>query len=211
VHGAGDSLSMRGEKIEGIVTDSKEYALHREIEAAKVLRAQIAALADGDEDFARDVIEGETSIAEIIGSLVASEAEDDALVQGIADLITALQARKKRVETRIEHRRALMANGMEIAGRDKLETPGGTVAVADVAPKVIVQDEALIPSKYWRSAAPTLDKKALLADLKDRQKIIEKSKDIEDPVSRAFAQRSYAPDIPGACLSNGSKTIRINR
>lgn len=169
-------------------------ALQREIEAARAIREQIAALAQGDEDFARDVIEGETNIRELISSLVANEAEDDALVGAIGGLISGLQVRKKRVEARIEYRRAMIANGLNIAGLPKLETAGGTVSIKAVAPKLIVSDESAVPAKYWTAGAPTLDKKALLADLK----------------AQADGGGPIGP-IDGASLSNGGQTIQIRR
>lgn len=185
--------------------------LQREIEAAKAIREQIATLAQGDEDFTRDVIEGETNIREIIASLVANEAEDDAMVAGIGSLINGLQARKKRIEGRIEYRRAMIANGLDIAGLEKLETPGGTVSVRAVPPKLIVQDEAAIPAKYWTAGAPTLDKKALIETLKEQARATVEASKIEDPVVRAAVLASFAPYIPGAVLSNGGQTIAIRR
>lgn len=174
---------------------NESRALQREIEAAKVLREQIAALSEGDEDFIRDTIEGETNIRELIGALVANEAEDDAIVEGIVKLISSLQARKKRVEARIGFRRSLIANGLDIAGLPRLETPGGTVSVKIVPPKLIINDESAIPAKYWTAGEPTLERKELLADLKVRN----------------LPDGADLPPIPGAALSNGGQTIAIRR
>lgn len=156
----------------------------REIAAAAELRAQILALAEGDEDFARDVIEGETDLREQIEGLVASDGDDGALVDGITIRIKALQERRERIEKRIELRRALMLQGLTAAGLSKLECPAGTVSVRPVAPTAIVLTEAEIPSRFWKQAAPTVDKRALLAALKEGA-------------------------VPGATLSNGSETVQV--
>jgi len=159
----------------------------REIEAAKVLRDQIADIAANDPEFMRDVIEGETSLHELIGALVAEEGEDKAVIDGLDRYVEHLVARKDRLKRRIETRRALIALAMEIAELPSFETPTGKVSVAPVAPKAIVQDEAQIPARFWIAGEPKLDRKALLAALKASE------------------------NVPGATLSNGSKTIRIGR
>ena len=161
--------------------------IRREIEAATILREQIATLAGGDEDFVRDVIEGETDLHEIMAALVADDAVDAALVAGMKAVAEGLAVRKDRIEKRIEVRRALIASGLEIAGLPKLETPAGTASVKPVPPKVIVTDESLIPAAFWKASDPKLDKKALAAALKDKR------------------------EIAGATLSNGSVTLEIRR
>lgn len=162
-------------------------ALEREIEAARVLREQISDLASGDEDFIRDTLEGETSLREIIGALVADDAADAALIDSISAMEGALSARKSRLGQRSGHRRELIASGLDIAGLPKLETPAGTVSVIPTVRKVIVKDESEIPAEFWRPGAPRLDKKALGAALK-----------ADRPVT-------------GASLSNGGRTIQIRR
>jgi hypothetical protein len=161
--------------------------LAREMEAAKIIRAQLETLAADDEDLARDMIEGETSLVETIAALVAHEGEDKALIAGLSKYEDELDLRKKRIAARIETRRALLGSALEIAGLQKLETPSGTVSLAKVAPRAIVLDEAEIPTRFWKAAAPTLDKKALNDALKAGE------------------------EVPGATLSNGSQTIKIGR
>lgn len=158
-----------------------------EIEAAKVLREQIEAISANDPDFIRDTIEGETNIREIVARLVAEEGEEKAVLEGLDRYSDGLAARKSRIKQRIETRRALIATALDIAELKSLDTPTGKVTVTPVAPKAIYQDEALIPSRFWKAGTPTLDKKAVTDALK------------------------AGDEIPGATLSNGSKTIRIGR
>lgn len=161
--------------------------LQREMEAAKIVKEQIAVLAGDDEDFIRDSIEGETNLFEIISALVAADGEDKALVEGLDHFADALDARKQRIKQRIETRRALLASAMEIAELKKLETPAGTISQTKVAPKPIVQDEADIPAEFWKPSDPKLDRKALGDALKEGRV------------------------IPGATMSNGGFTVTIRR
>jgi hypothetical protein len=69
----------------------------------------------------------------------------------------------------------------------KRETPAGTISLRTVPPSVIVQEEADIPTQFWKPQPPALDKKALLDFLKNGNK------------------------VPGATLSNGSVTTSITR
>lgn len=161
--------------------------LSREMEAAKIIRAQLETLAPDDDDLARDMIEGETGLIEMVARIAAHEGEDASLLAGLGKYADELDARKKRIASRIETRRALLGSALEIAGCPSIETPTGTVSLAKVAPKAIVTDEADIPSKYWKAGKPTLDKKALSDDMK------------------------AGAVVPGATLSNGSITIRIQR
>lgn len=158
-----------------------------EIEAAKILREQIETVCGNDPDFFRDAIEGETNVRELIAKLVAEEGEDKSLIDGLDAFTDGLSARKDRIKSRIETRRAMIASALEIAELESLETPTGTVSVSKVAPKVIVQDESEIPTKFWKSGKPTLDKAAVKDALKSGE------------------------IIPGATLSNGAKTIIIRR
>jgi len=161
--------------------------MQAEIEAARVLREQIATICADDPEFLRDAIEGETSVRELIAKLVAEEGEDKAILEGLDVFTQSLAARKDRIKTRVDTRRALLGSALEIAELTKLETPTGTVALSKVAPKPIIQDEAEIPSKFWKPAAPTLDRKALNAAMKDGE------------------------EVPGVTLSNGSVTVTIRR
>ena len=161
--------------------------LQREIEAAKVLREQLASICATDPDFFRDAIEGETNIRELITKLVAEEGEDRYILQGLSTFSEGLKARKDRIEARIETRRALLGTALEIAELKSFETPTGTVSLSKVQPKAIVIEESEIPAKFWKAAKPTLDKSALNAAVKSGQQ------------------------IPGATISNSGVTVTIRR
>ena len=125
--------------------------LAREIEAARVLREQLAAL--NDEDLTRDMIEGETSLNEIIASMIRQDGEDAAHVDALKSYADEMDKRKKRIEARIESRRGLLAVALEMAGKSKVETAFGTITRGVTAPKVIVTEESEIPTGFWTIAA----------------------------------------------------------
>jgi hypothetical protein len=159
----------------------------RALEAMKVLRSQISDMADGDEDFIRDTLEGETDLEGLVGKLLASIGEDEAHEAGLKAYLDDMKARKDRFGKRADTKRALIANALEIAGQKKVETPFATVTLTAVKPKAIVTEEADIPADYWKPQAPKLDLTALSAALRD------------------------GAEIPGATLSNGSITVTIRK
>lgn len=188
------------------------FALHRQIEAAKLLRSQMADIAATDPEFMRDMIEGETSLHEELCALTASVRDDEAMIDGISRLISIYQERRARIEKRLNLKRAMIALGMSEGDLKKLETPAGTVTRKAIPPACIITEEADIPTRFWTLSAPRLDKKALSEALKLRAAALQSVAKIEDPEERAAAQRRAEeanPSIPGATLSNGGETIQI--
>lgn len=194
------------------MNEASTFRLSKEIEAATVLREQIASLVEGDADFLAEAIEGETSLFEQVDALVISVRHDEALSAGTDRLIKELKGRQDALDKRAELKRSLIGSALEIAGVKKRETPAGTVTVKDVAPKVVITDEAALPSRYLRQADPTPDKKAIGEALKAREAAWAEAAKITDGVDRAEALAkvdSDYPAVPGASLSNGSRTIQI--
>jgi hypothetical protein len=158
----------------------------REAQAAKALRESIAAL-DGDDALLTDMVEGETQLFEALDRLLRRIADNRAVVEGIAAEEARLGERRRRYEKRVQDDRSLIEQAMMIADLPKLERPTATLSLAKRQPSAIIDTEADIPAEFWKTPAPALDKKALLAALKDGR------------------------DVPGATLSNAapSLTIRI--
>lgn len=188
------------------------FHLHKQIEAAKLLKEQMADLCAGDPEFMRDMIEGETTLHEAIGALAAAVREDEAICDGISKLIEQLQRRRDQVERRADMKRALIATGMSVAEQKRIDTPAGTITVKTVAPKVIVTEESDVPSRFWKPGTPSLDKKALAAALKAREAAIACINADLPQGERAAALAAVdasLPPVPGATLSNGGETIQI--
>jgi hypothetical protein len=161
------------------------HTLYRETEAAKTLRAQLADILGGDEDLAVSMVEGETDLNEAIDLAVAELAHSMAHIKGLNEYIDTFQKRKERLQHRMENLRTMLSVAMEQAGRTKIEQPAVTLSLRAVPPSVTVTSEADIPSAYWTSQPPKLDKRTLLADLKDKK------------------------PVPGAELSNGGTSLAL--
>ena len=161
--------------------DAKAENLAREAVAAKSL---IEELRGGDDDFAHDVIEGETSLLEAIDAALFEMDDCAVIIDGCTAQIDALAARKAKAEKRKDRLRGLVEQSMVIAGLDTAKRPTATVTVRKVKPRLIVTDENQIPSKFWKQPDPVLDRKLLSAS--------------NEPVA-------------GTTLSNGGTTLTIRR
>lgn len=159
--------------------------LHRETEAARALLANIRDVIGDDEDMAHDAVEGETSLLEEMAKAVARIQEVAAFEAALAAQIEQLEARKSRFANQGERIRTALCVAMGDVGLKKAELAGATLTLKPVPPKVVVTDEAAIPAAFWKPSDPKLDRKALLAALKDHP-------------------------VDGASLSNGSTTISIS-
>lgn len=178
---------------------------------AKAVAAILAAHeidAGEDAELVADVIEGETSLLEAVDVVLDRIANAEVMLEGLAVVVARLSARKTRYEQRIKTDRTLLEQALTIAELPKLERPAATLSISTRAPSLIVTEESDIPAKYWKAGDPTLDKKALTADLKDRARALESLP--EDEAQRAALVASL-PEIPGAALSNGAPSLTIRR
>ncbi len=161
-----------------------EDRIAAEIAAAKALRAVLADDAEDAELYA-DMIEGETSLFEMIDAVWANIELDQEMLNGIAARENELAIRKARIHERQQWRRAKIEQAILIFG-EKIERPEATFSLTQRAASVVVTDEASIPSEFWKME-PKLDRSALrLALVEDKQ-------------------------IPGATLNNAPQTLTIRR
>jgi len=156
----------------------------REAQAAKALRESVSAL-DGDDTLLADMIEGETGLFEIIDRLLQRISDNRATVEGIVAEEARLHQRRERYEKRVASDRALIEQAMMIADLPKVERPAATLSLTRRAATAVIDTEADIPAEFWKVGAPTLDKKALTAALRD------------------------GLTIPGASLSNAAPTLTL--
>ncbi len=170
-----------------------EHSMRRQTEAAKALLVDLRNQgADDDAELVADTIEGETNLMEAIEEAIAELDECDVLVTGLKAKESDFEARRKAIEKRAERIRALIEQAMLATDQMSMKLPTATLSLSKRAPGLIVTDEADIPAKYWVEQprpAPKLDKKALTADLREKD---------------------VAP-IPGATLDNGSFSLTVRR
>ena len=113
---------------------------------AAMLRDELA----DDERAYLDTLEGETNLYEWARRLLARIEEDEGNQKTLAEQISDRQSRKERAGKRIDANREALKALLDCARLDKLVLPEATVSVRDVAPKLVVTDEAAVPDEYCR-------------------------------------------------------------
>jgi hypothetical protein len=160
------------------------HTLSREAEAARTLLLNIKDVIGDDETASADAIEGQTNLKEACEAAAQRLVDIESLSTAIEEQAERLAARRSRLQRQSESIRAALAAALGMAEQTKIETAVATISLRSVPPKVIVTDEASIPPEYWKRGDPKLDRKSLLAALKEGE-------------------------VPGATLSNGGQTIAI--
>jgi len=161
-----------------------ENALAKQAAAAKQLLIDISS---DDEELNHDMIEGETSLLEAVDRAVEIIDEAEMIMIGCKAKEKALADRRKAAETRKEKLRALITQAMLVTELPQLRLATGVFSTKELAPSALIEDEEKIPTKYWRTPDPVLD----------RAKI---KKDFEDGVK-----------IPGVTKTNGSISLAFRR
>ncbi|MEY4034573.1 MAG: hypothetical protein RL492_1767 [Verrucomicrobiota bacterium] len=162
------------------------HRLLMETKAAEALKADLAALTD-DVDAIRDTLEGETNLRELVRDVLLSIEEDQLLMDGCKARISDLEAREARLEKRIETKRALIEKALMVGDIPSVETDIGTVSLSAKPRALIIKDEAVIPSEFWKAAPPKLDKNAIKSAIRDGR------------------------EVPGAELDNGGVIMTLRR
>lgn len=159
--------------------------LHAQGEAARVLLLNIRDVVGDDEELIETAVEGETDLKEVISAAVDRLDELNGHQESLDARIEALKARRERFEGQAERIKAAILVAMGQAELRKLELPQATLGVRAVPPKAEIIDESMLPSRFWKSSDPKLDRKLLLETLKSGE------------------------SVPGAVLSNGSETLSL--
>ncbi len=173
------------------MTKDAAYQIRKETEAAKKLLSMLRDSGeDDDAEIVESAIEGETNLNEAIASVIDMIDEEEIVIAGGEAKIAAIRARIDAKKSRVEKLRASVEQALLMTGRESVNLPTGTVFVSKRKPGVVVENEADIPSEFFRTPeppAPKLDKKSLAAALADGR------------------------EVPGARLDNGTVTLSIRR
>ncbi len=110
-----------------------------------------------DDVLRADMIEGSSDLHEVLALLLDRMRESEALAEAITARIKSMQERRARIEGREVSLRALMFSLMEAADLRKVELPEATLSFRNTPPKLVVVDEAKIPSMFFEQK-PVLDK-----------------------------------------------------
>lgn len=91
--------------------------------------------------------------------------------KGKADTIKAeidrLTARKKAVENNIDRMKKSLQNAMELTGKTKFKTALFSFGIQKNPASVSIEEGAKIPERYLIPQEPKVDKRQLIADLKE--------------------------------------------
>jgi hypothetical protein len=131
-----------------------------------------------------DMIEAETDAFVFLSKLVRMIGDAGALAGGTQQYIAELRERQARIERRIEGLRSLVFKVMESADLSKCELAEATLSIRKGVRKVIITDEASLPSDAFRVTREP-----------DKQKL------------RFWMDAGQ--EVPGAILSNGDETLSI--
>jgi hypothetical protein len=169
----------------------------------------------------RDTIEGETDLLETIDRVLEQMARDIANVAGIEKFASTMAARKKRLTDRFDTMETMLLNALDILEQRRVERPLALIFTRAKPAKAIINDEALIPSQFFKTPEPVLSRTDLLAALKDhRDTVSQKLEEIEKrletgemPEEAAADARARVlaafPPIPGAELEEGGQSIQV--
>jgi hypothetical protein len=139
-----------------------------------------------DEQLILDMIEGETNLHELILKIEDNIAEHDMNAEAVSLRIAKLQDRKARFKRSSETLRTIILSAMDKAGIRKIQGEGATITVKVKPTALIVNEESVLPSNYFKTETK-LDKKKLLSALKE------------------------GSEIEGAELDNGGISLQIRR
>jgi len=124
---------------------------------------------------------------EALDAALAEIDECEAIVSGCKAQADVLLGRAKKFEQRRDRIRALIEQAMTIADLPTAKRPTATMTVKRTPPQPMIADESLIPSAYFKTPAPVIDKAAINAAIKD------------------------GATIPGVHMDNGGISLTIRR
>lgn len=197
--------------------------LHKELAAAAALKHQLGEAFGDEQDLVllRDMVEGETGLDGAIDKVLEQMALDIANVQGLEKFESTMAARRKRLCDRVETMRTMLLNAMDILEERRIERPVALLTLKSLPPKLLVTDEAAIPTAFFKQPDPVLSKKDLTDVLKARRDGLEErltelkaridAGEIATDAATEARERLHAafPPIPGAELDNGGATIQV--
>lgn len=196
--------------------------LHRAVEAAKALRLELARILIGDNGEAteddqqtlQDTFDGEaTTLEAAIRSAVLMIEEDEIFVTGIKARESQLKDRRARLEKRIEATRGLIEQAMTIAQWGKHEMDIGSVTLGKATPRIEIDQEADIPTQFWKPNDPSLDKAGLKKTLMERHKALQAINKLKAEQREAAMKKldEEMPAVPGAHLETEDISLTIRR
>ena len=123
---------------------------------------------DADPDALRDTLEGLEGEFEDKADNYAKVIKN---LEGQADVldkeIDRLQRKKSRINNSIKSIKSNLERSMLVTGKRKFKTLLFSFGIQKNPPTISVVNEAAIPENFWKQQDPVLDKKALMAFIKE--------------------------------------------
>lgn len=174
--------------------------------------AHLKSICGDDPDLLADMIEGELDIDRFVSKLVTLIAEGEADVDGLKLYSRKVADRKKRLEARNYRLRVLLASVVINLPDRKFKNPLAAVRAFSIEPQIVIDEEADIPTQWWKTADPVIDAPALRKHLNARRKALEELADCrssEERDARLAEINRELPDVPGVHLDNGDISVSI--
>jgi hypothetical protein len=150
-----------------------QHNVQRYIAEAAALKAELKVVCGEDEQALIDTLEGATSLDKVVETLDAGIFSDENLIAGLEKGLADIKARMERINKRVEVQRALAKKAFEVAGWNRSrECTYATIGLQNKPVALGKVEEAKITERrFWKDQDPKLDRKALLAALKDGEAI----------------------------------------
>lgn len=166
---------------------------HVQIKLAKaqiggVLEALNHFLSDDDEALKLDMLEGETSLNEIVSRLLADNEDDEGTIAALDAQVDVRAIRKERLGNRIDARKKAIGSLMDCAQITKLPLPEATLSLRTLKgrPKIISPDE--LPDDFLTEVV------TVKANMEAIKEAIERGE-----------------TIPGVVVTNGGSSLTVRR
>lgn len=165
-----------------------KLAVEEEMRILAALRADINVHHEtlDDPDLMVVLAEGETSLLELIDLVLELDLFDEALIAALKGNRDTLAVRLHRMEERRRSRRVVLEQALNLLERKSLERPTGTISLADRAPNLVIDEESVIPAKFF---------------------------DLKPVLNRRLAKEALeaGEEVPGARLSDRTTTLTLRR
>src|SRR4051812_29696084 len=135
-----------------------DMSLHETINRLKATRYSVEA------DDLDALSEGLSQSGEAEGlclEIAEAAVEHELQAKAVADRIAELMERKARFLRTADSLRSIVLQCMKIGGKGSITPPTLTLSVTRRGGDLVVTDESLVPSRYFKPQPPVLDKKAL--------------------------------------------------
>ena len=133
-------------------------------------------------------LEKSSNFEELCLEIAESAVEHELQAKAVAERINEMSERKSRLLRTSETLRSILLQSMQIRNVSTIKSPVLTLSVSNRKGEVIVTDESMLPSRFFKPQPPKLDKAAL------KEAVITDGEVIE-----------------GAAIGNGSIGLTIRR